>query len=142
MATHRNRRRRQMSEINVVPYIDVMLVLLVIFMVTAPLMVAGVKVELPRVDAPGLTAKRINNEPFVVVVDQEGLIFLNENEEPLANLTEIRIAVQAVLRNRPETEFRIRADRNVKYEFVVQAIGEMMDGGAENVAFITDSSNY
>ena len=142
MATHRNRRRRQMSEINVVPYIDVMLVLLVIFMVTAPLMVAGVKVELPRVDAPGLTAKRINNEPFVIVVDQEGLIFLNENEEPLANLNEIRIAVQAVLRNSPETEFRIRADSNAEYGFVVQAIDQMMDGGAENVAFITDSSKY
>ena len=142
MAIRHYRRRRQMSEINVVPYIDVMLVLLVIFMVTAPLMVEGVRVELPAADAPGLTARSINDEPFVVVVDQEGRIFLNENEEPLTNLNEIRIAVQAVLRNRPDTEFRIRADRKVEYEFVVQAIEEMMDGGAENVAFITDSSKY
>ena len=131
-----------MSEINVVPYIDVMLVLLVIFMVTAPLMVAGVKVDLPSVDAPGLTTKRINVEPFVVVVNREGRYFLNDNEEPLTDLNGIRIAVKAVLRNSPEVEFWIRAHRNVEYEFVVRAIDEMMDGGAVNVSFITDSSKY
>jgi len=131
-----------MSEINVVPYIDVMLVLLVIFMVTAPLMVAGVRVDLPGVDAPGLTTKRINDEPFVVVVDREGRIFLNDSEEPLPDLNGIRIAVKAVLSNSPEVEFWIRADRDVEYEFVVRAIDEMMDGGAVNVSFITDSSKY
>ena len=142
MATHRYRRRRQMSEINVVPYIDVMLVLLVIFMVTAPLMVEGVRVDLPGVDAPGLTTKRMNDEPFVLVVDREGRYFLNENEQPVTNLNEIRIAIKAVLRNSPEVEFWIRAHRDVKYEFVVRAIDEMMDGGAVNVSFITDSSKY
>ena len=142
MAIRHHRRRRQMSEINVVPYIDVMLVLLVIFMVTAPLMVAGVRVDLPGVEAPGLITKRINDEPFVVVVDREGRIFLNDSEEPLPDLNGIRIAVKAVLRNSPEVEFWIRADRDVEYEFVVRAIDEMMDGGAVNVSFITDSSKY
>ena len=70
MATRHYRRRRQMSEINVVPYIDVMLVLLVIFMVTAPLLMEGVKVDLPDVDARPVTED--SNEPFVVHVDREG----------------------------------------------------------------------
>ena len=142
MAIRHHRRRRQMSEINVVPYIDVMLVLLVIFMVTAPLMVAGVRVDLPPVAAPGLTTNRINAEPFVVVVNREGRYFLNDSEEPLADSNGIRISVIAVLRNSPEVEFWIRAHRDVEYEFVVRAIDEMMDGGAVNVSFITDSSKY
>ena len=142
MAIRHHRRRRQMSEINVVPYIDVMLVLLVIFMVTAPLMVAGVRVDLPDITAPGLTTKRINAEPFVVVVNREGRYFLNDSEESLADSNGIRIAVKAVLRNSPEVEFWIRAHRDVEYEFVVRAIDEMMDGGAVNVSFITDSSKY
>ena len=103
---------------------------------------AGVRVDLPDITAPGLTTKRINAEPFVVVVNREGHYFLNDNEEPLADSNGIRIAVKAVLRNSPEVEFWIRAHRNVEYEFVVRAIDEMMDGGAVNVSFITDSSKY
>ena len=74
---HRHRRRRQMSEINVVPYIDVMLVLLVIFMVTAPLMMEGIQIDLPNTDAPPIVGDP-NNVPFVVSVDEERQIYLND----------------------------------------------------------------
>ena len=138
MATHHHRRRRQMSEINVVPYIDVMLVLLVIFMVTAPLLMEGVQVDLPDVDARPVTED--SNEPFVVHVDDEGRYFLNDNQDPVTQLNEIRVTAAAVLRNRPETQFLVRGDRNVVYDAVVQAMVLLQKAGVSSVGLVTDSS--
>ncbi len=138
MAIRHYRRRRQMSEINVVPYIDVMLVLLVIFMVTAPLLMEGVQVDLPDVDARPVTED--SNEPFVVHVDREGRYFLNDNQDPVTQLNEIRVTASAVLRNRPETQFLVRGDRSVSYDAVVQAMVLLQKAGVSSVGLVTDSS--
>ncbi len=88
-----------MSEINVVPYIDVMLVLLVIFMVTAPLLTEGVKVELPIASSEPVESETV--EPFVLTVDNEGRYFLNDDETPIENVKEIRIKAQAQRQRQP-----------------------------------------
>jgi biopolymer transport protein TolR len=127
-----------MSEINVVPYIDVMLVLLVIFMVTAPLLMEGVQVDLPDVDARPVTENR--SEPFVVHVDREGRYFLNDNQDPIEQLNEIRVTAAIVLRNSPETQFMVRGDRNVSYDAVMQAMVLLQQAGVPSVGLVTDSS--
>ena len=125
-----------MSEINVVPYIDVMLVLLVIFMVTAPLLTVGVKVDLPETDAEQLSSKNKNNEPFLVVVDREGNFYLNESQEAVENINDIRIKAMAVLRNNPNTEFQVKGDANANYELIAQAMTLLQKAGAESIGLV------
>ena len=139
MAIRHHRKRRQLSEINVVPYIDVMLVLLVIFMVTAPLLMEGVQVDLPDVDARPVT--EYSEEPFVVHVDSKGQYFLNDSTVSISELNEIRIKAAAVLRNNPETPFMVRGDRNVSYDAVVQAMVLLQQAGVASVGLVTDSSS-
>ena len=125
-----------MSEINVVPYIDVMLVLLVIFMVTAPLLTVGVKVDLPETDAEQLWSNNKNNEPFLVVVDREGKFYLNESQEAVENINDIRIKAMAVLRNNPNTEFQVKGDANANYELIAQAMTLLQKAGAESIGLV------
>ena len=139
MAIRHHRKRRQLSEINVVPYIDVMLVLLVIFMVTAPLLMEGVLVDLPDVDARPVTED--SEEPFVVHVDSKGQYFLNDSTVSISELNEIRIKAAAVLRNNPETPFMVRGDRNVSYDAVVQAMVLLQQAGVASVGLVPDSSS-
>ena len=136
MAMRHHRKRRQMSEINVVPYIDVMLVLLVIFMVTAPLLMEGVQVDLPDVDARPVTED--SSEPFVVHVDNQGNYFLNESTSAISQLNEIRIKAAAVLRSNPETQFMVRGDRNVSYDAVVKAMVLLQQAGVPSIGLVTD----
>jgi biopolymer transport protein TolR len=131
------RHKRQMSEINVVPYIDVMLVLLVIFMVTAPLLMEGVSVELPKASAKAVSEK--STEPFVVHVDKTEQYFINDDPEPIQTLQEIRIKADIVMRNSPETEFLVRADKSVRYDAVVQAMVLLQQAGVPGVGLVTDS---
>ena len=125
-----------MSEINVVPYIDVMLVLLVIFMVTAPLLTVGVKVDLPETDAEQLSSNNKNDEPFLVVVDREGKFYLNESLEAVENINDIRIKAMAVLRNNPNTEFQVKGDANASYELIAQAMTLLQKAGAESIGLV------
>ena len=136
MAIRQYRRRRQMSEINVVPYIDVMLVLLVIFMVTAPLLIEGVKVDLPEVDAGQLEDESKNDEPFVVIVDRDGNYYLNESEEAVENINDIRIKAMAVLRNNPDTEFLVKGDSKASYELIAQAMTLLQKAGVESIGLV------
>ena len=136
MAIRHHRRRRQMSEINVVPYIDVMLVLLVIFMVTAPLLIEGVKVDLPEVDAGQLEDESKNDEPFVVIVDRDGNYYLNESEEAVENINDIRIKAMAVLRNNPNTEFLVKGDSKASYELIAQAMTLLQKAGVESIGLV------
>ena len=136
MAIRHYRRRRQMSEINVVPYIDVMLVLLVIFMVTAPLLIEGVKVDLPEIDAGQLEDESKNDEPFVVIVDRDGNYYLNESEEAVENINDIRIKAMAVLRNNPNTEFRVKGDSKASYELIAQAMTLLQKAGVESIGLV------
>ena len=81
-----------------------------------------------------------SNEPFVVHVDGEGRYFLNDNQDPVTQLNEIRVTAAAVLRNRPETQFLVRGDRNVSYDAVVQAMVLLQKAGVSSVGLVTDSS--
>src|SRR5262245_41802374 len=119
---HTSRGRRLMGEINVVPYIDVMLVLLIIFMITAPLLTQGVKVELPKAGAEPLEAKRL--QPLVLSVDRAGRLYLNVGANPQAPLDEQTIAARATaaLRANPEKQVLVKADSAVAYGRVVEAM--------------------
>jgi biopolymer transport protein TolR len=132
-------KRKLMGEINVVPYIDVMLVLLVIFMVTAPLLTQGIKVELPKAGAEPI-ADIPDHPPLILSVDVEGNLYINvgdDEDEPTTG-KDVVARVGAVLRNRPDTPILIKADRAVAYGNVVGAMVLLQQGGATNVGFVTD----
>ena len=125
-----------MSEINVVPYIDVMLVLLIIFMVTAPLLSTGVDVNLPKAVAEPMENQ--DEEPFVVTVDREGNYYINDDDEEIATDREIEIKARAVLQRNPELPFLVRGDGEANYAFVVQAMVLLQRAGVESVGLVTD----
>ena len=130
-------RRKRMSEINVVPYIDVMLVMLVIFMVTAPLLTQGVKVELPQAASQNIETK--GQEPLIVSVDQQGRFFLNIGDKPdqPVNAKNLTTRIQAVLRHRQDNTVYVKGDRNVPYGEVVQVMALLKESGGEHVGLVT-----
>ncbi|MES9940973.1 MAG: protein TolR [Candidatus Thiodiazotropha sp. 6PLUC2] len=132
-------RRRPMSEINVVPYIDVMLVLLVIFMITAPLLTQGVQVELPQADAEPLSSEM--DEPLVVSVNQAGELFIDIGEDKNQPVDEDTLVdrVRAVLKYKPKTPIMVRGDKGVPYGRVVEAMVLLQAGGAPSVGLVTES---
>jgi len=127
-------RRKPMAEINVVPYIDVMLVLLVIFMVTAPLLTPGVKVDLPQAAASAVDNP--DRETLVVTVDRKGKLFLDERE---IGAMALQSKVAAILRVRPQTPVLIRGDRQAAYNDVVQTMVLLQAAGAPSVGLVTQS---
>ena len=133
------KKRKLMGEINVVPYIDVMLVLLIIFMVTAPLLTQGIKVELPKAGAEPIE-DIADAEPLVISVDAEGNLYINvgDNEDEPTSGADIVSRITAVLNRSPDTPVLVKADRAVPYGNVVGAMVLMQQGGADNVGFITD----
>ena len=134
------RKRRLMGEINVVPYIDVMLVLLIIFMITAPLLAEGVKVELPKAGARPIPPEMLkDSKPIVLTVDAEGRLFLNyapKQDEPM-DPAAVEAAAAAVLRRAPETAVLVRGDYRVAYGEIVAAMTILQRAGANKVGFIT-----
>ncbi len=126
-----------MGEINVVPYIDVMLVLLIIFMITAPLLTQGVKVDLPKAGAEPLDAQRL--QPLVLSVDRNGRLYLNVGTDPQTALDEATVLARATatLRHDPDTQVLVKADSAVAYGRVVQAMVVLQQAGARKVGFIT-----
>ncbi len=142
MTPSSNRRgRRLMAEINVVPYIDVMLVLLIIFMVTAPLLTQGIKVDLPKAGAEPLPEEMMrDHQPLILSVDPSGRFYLNiggDDEAPIDTDTVVQ-RVSAVLRREPQTPVLVKADRSVPYGSVVEGMVLLQQSGAEKVGFITD----
>jgi len=127
-------RRKLMAEINVVPYIDVMLVLLVIFMITAPLLTPGVKVDLPQ--AAATPVDNPDKETLVVTVDRRGKLFLDDRE---ISARDLQSKVAAILRVRPQTPVLIRGDRQVAYNDVVQTMVLLQAAGAPSVGLVTQS---
>ena len=132
-------KRKLMGEINVVPYIDVMLVLLVIFMVTAPLLTQGVKVELPKAGAEPISDVS-DHPPLILSVDVEGYLYLNvgDDEDLPKSGKLISAEVGKVLRNSPDTSVLVKADRSVPYGNVVGAMVVLQQGGAESIGFVTE----
>lgn len=124
-----------MSEINVVPYIDVMLVLLIIFMVTAPLLTQGVKVELPIANSEPVEQDDV--EPFLLTINKDGEYFLNDEEEAITDSKIIRLKAQAVLRNNPDIPFLVRGDGSVAYQAVIDAITLLQAAGIPSVGLVT-----
>lgn len=137
MSRH-TKRNRLMSEINVVPYIDVMLVLLVIFMITAPLLTEGVKVDLPRAEAKPLD--RSDNEPLVVAIDADGQFYVQfgEDQDKPVDAVTLVARVSAVIRHRPSVQILVRGDESVPYGDVVYAMTLLQKAGAPSVGLITE----
>lgn len=132
-------RYRPMSEINVTPFVDVMLVLLIIFMVAAPMMTTGVAVDLPRTAAQALNQEQ---EPLTISVNSEGRLFLQETEVPMEGLVE---QLQAITRNRPEgtpePRIFVRGDRAISYGRVMEVMGTISAGGFTRVALLAEQQN-
>lgn len=130
-------RRKPMAEINVVPYIDVTLVLLIIFMITAPLLQTGVDVDLPQADAE--TVSQDQDPPVVISVDSQGRYFIDiggKGDDPVS-ARELMIRVAVVLRNKPKTQIYIRGDKNVDYGTVVTVMAALKNAGAPSVGLMT-----
>jgi len=131
-------RKRRMSEINVVPYIDVMLVLLVIFMVTAPLLSQGVDVDLPDADARVIDTQQ--QEPVIVSINKQGDYYLNlgsKKDKPIA-ADDLVKKVSIVMRKRKQTTIYVRGDKDVNYGKVVSVMALLQKAGVGNVGLMTD----
>jgi biopolymer transport protein TolR len=135
------RRRRLMGEINVVPYIDVMLVLLIIFMVTAPLLTQGVQVELPDADAKPIDPEILtDHEPLVLSVDRDGRYYLNIGGDEDSPVSEAEVArrATAVIGLDPAMPVLVKADERVPYGSVVRGMVILQQAGATRIGFLTD----
>ncbi len=132
MKPYRDRKRRLMAEINVVPYIDVMLVLLVIFMITAPLLAQGVKVELPKAKAEPVAGN--DRDTLVVTVDRQGRFYLDDRAVSAAVLKD---KATRILRAQPQIPVLVRGDRAAVYENVIRAMVILKDAGASSVGLVT-----
>lgn len=132
------KRRRPVSEINVVPYIDVMLVLLIIFMVTAPLISQGVKVDLPKASAQPIEQQDI--PPIIASVDVEGDYYLNlgDNLEQAVDGDDMAALVQAQLEKAPDTPVVVKGDGAVAYSEVIQLMVLLQKAGVPSVGLMTD----
>ena len=131
-------RKKPMAEINVVPYIDVMLVMLVIFMITAPLLTQGVKVDLPEASAEALSPDQ--QEPLIVSVDASGNLYLNIGDTPDTPVDEETLLqrVSAVLRRRQDRTVLVRGDHAVDYGAVVAAMVLLQQAGVPHVGLVTE----
>jgi biopolymer transport protein TolR len=129
-------RNRPLAEINVVPYIDVTLVLLVVFMITAPLLMQGVRVELPEANSTPMETKE--NEPFIISIKADGTFWIDEKgTNKIETLTTIKSQVSKVLRQSPETPILVWGDGQVAYASVVELMSELQRAGAPSVGLVT-----
>jgi biopolymer transport protein TolR len=121
-----------MSEINVTPFVDVMLVLLVIFMVTAPMMQQGIDVDLPETTTQPL---RLRDEPLILTVQKDGKTFLARREVPLE---ELEAKLQAIFEGKDRKELYLRADKEAPYGFVAQAMAAARRAGTKTLGIVTE----
>jgi biopolymer transport protein TolR len=128
----RNTAQKAMSEINVTPFVDVMLVLLIIFMVTAPMLSMGIDVNLPKVKSKSVD---VTEEKLVLTITETREIFLNKNKMQLG---ELNFKLEAIFSNRIDREVFLRADRSVPYGFVVQVMSEVRKAGVDKLGLITE----
>lgn len=121
-----------MSEINVVPLMDVMLVLLIVFMVAAPMMTQGVDVNLPKTASKSI---KTSDEPLMLTVSKDQMVFLEEHQVELTNL---EVKLQAIFENRRDKEILLRADKEVPYGFVVDVMARIKRAGIDKLGMVTD----
>ncbi len=129
---HYRRRYRPMSEINVTPMVDVMLVLLIIFMVAAPLLTVGVPVDLPKTAAATINDQ---DEPLVISIDKDGKLYLQDTEIALESLVP---RLNAITNNKPDTRVYVRGDRAIDYGRVMEVMGTVSAAGFSKVALIAE----
>jgi len=128
----RGNRRRYMSDINVTPLVDVMLVLLIIFMVTAPMMTQGVKVNLPKTESKNI---KTTEEPLVLTITRDKKIFLENHKLSMEGL-DVKIA--KIFENRRNKEVLLRADKDVPYGFVIQVMAKVKKAGIDKLGMVTE----
>ncbi|UEM05538.1 ExbD/TolR family protein [Skermanella mucosa] len=130
----RGRRRayKQLAEINVTPFVDVMLVLLIVFMVSAPLMTVGVPVDLPKTAAPALPT---DSKPLFITVDTQNRIFVQETAVELDNLVPL---LRAITENNPEARVLVRGDNRIAYGTMLQVMGTISAGGFTKVGLVAE----
>ena len=135
----RNKKHRPVAEINVVPYIDVMLVLLIIFMVTAPMLMQGVKVDLPAANTDPVENQ--DSEPLIVSIKSDGQLYLNlgGGKDQALSLATIKQRVSVVMRRSPEKPVLVWGDRAVAYGEVVTLMAALQDAGAPSVGLVTEN---
>ncbi len=135
MGRQRGRREshRLMADINVTPFVDVMLVLLIVFMVTAPLLTVGVSVDLPKTDAKAIQG---NDEPLTVSVNAAGKVFLQETETPLESLGP---RLSAITGNNPDARIFVRGDQTISYGRVMEVMSTVSKAGYRKVALVTEA---
>jgi biopolymer transport protein TolR len=122
----------QLSEINVTPFVDVMLVLLIVFMVSAPLMTVGVPVDLPKTAAPSLPA---DNKPLFISIDTQNRIYVQETPVELDNLVPL---LRAITENNPEARVLVRGDAKIQYGTMLQVMGTISAGGFTKVGLVAE----
>jgi biopolymer transport protein TolR len=127
--------RGMMADINVTPLVDVMLVLLIIFMVTAPMMTQGMEVALPQVDT---TALRTEGENVVITLNSEGRIFIDENETSYDNLSD---KIKRIVEFKNASQVHLRADQDIPYGRVAAVMGEVRAAGVNNLGLVTEPEN-
>lgn len=132
MAADQQQGAGTISNINVTPLVDVMLVLLVIFMVTAPILQQGVSVNLPQVEAAPLTGEE---DQLVVAVDRQSVVYLNDTR---MTLSELDAKLKAILRERPDRQVYLRADREVRYGDVMKVIAAVRNAGVQRLGMVTE----
>ncbi|MCK5235491.1 MAG: protein TolR [Deltaproteobacteria bacterium] len=124
--------KRLLSQINVTPFVDVILVLLIIFMVTAPMMQTGIDVSVPEVEAQSIQTQE---EPIVVSINSKGLIFINKTEVELAKLGG---KLRAVFEKRSDKSLLLKADKRVSYGIVAKTMGEIKKAGINKIGMVTE----
>ena len=129
---HTGNHRELMSDINVTPFVDVMLVLLIIFMVTAPMMVEGLNVDLPEATAKPLDSEK---EHLVITIDKDQLVYINDFKVAVDFLGE---KLNKILQGRSDREVYLKADKNIPYGIVVQVMAEIKKAGIEQLGMITE----
>jgi biopolymer transport protein TolR len=135
MNTAKGRARyRPLAEINVTPLVDVMLVLLIIFMVTAPLMTSGVSVDLPKTNAQPLNS---DSEPLTVTIKADGSIFLQDQGVDIGDLVG---KLQAIAQNNPERRIFVRGDKDLPYGRIMEVMGTITQGGFTKVALLAEQT--
>ena len=133
------RSRRAVAEINVVPYIDVMLVLLVIFMATAPLLMQGVEVDLPKADSSPVSDS--DAEPLIISIDAQARLYLNlgASDDQALSMETVKQRVATVLKRNPEKAVMVWGDSAVPYGEVVVLMSELQEAGAQSVGLVTEA---
>jgi biopolymer transport protein TolR len=135
MSKYRDRKRKPIAEINVVPYIDVMLVLLIIFMVTAPLLTEGVKIDLPQTTANPVEFNSESPDPFILTVDVDGQMYIDDLAK---TQQEVLVYAAALHREKPLTNFLVRGDKMALYDDVLNAMVVLKTAGIETVSLVTE----